>query len=71
MTGSKLNEITNATQRQNIRINVDKPQDDFYFYHIVDIGNNHKKKSPLVKAKRYKNNHFRHGRGPVRFGKPG
>ena len=58
MTASKLNEITNAVQRQNIRINVDKPQDDFYFYHVIDIGNGQRKKSNLVKAKRYKNNHF-------------
>ena len=58
LPSNKLNEIANAALRQNIKINTDKPQDDFYFYHIVDIGNNHKKKSPLVKAKRYKNNHF-------------
>ena len=58
MPPSKLNEISNAAQRQNIRINPDKPQDDFYFYYTIDIGNGQKKKSNLIKAKRYKNNHF-------------
>ena len=58
MSESKLNEIANAAQRQNIKINIDKPQDDFYFYFILEIGNGQKKKSNLVKAKRYKNNHF-------------
>ena len=50
MPPSKLNEISNAAQRQNIRINPDKPQDDFYFYYTIDIGNGQKKKSNLIKA---------------------
>ena len=43
MSESKLNEIANAAQRQNIKINIDKPQDDFYFYFILKIGNGQKK----------------------------
>ena len=53
MPFDKLNEIVNVNN-----MNKNNPEEDFYFYHIVDIGNKKRKKSNLVKAKQYKNDHF-------------
>ena len=58
MPQNQLNQIANIARKQNINIDVNNPENDFYFYHTVNIGNNLKKKSNLVKAKKYKNDHF-------------
>ncbi len=58
MPQNQLNHIANLGKKQNINIDVNHPENDFYFYHTVNIGNDLKKKSNLVKAKKYKDDHF-------------
>ena len=58
MNKVQLNNLAKKANEKNINININNPEDDFYFYHKVDIGNNLKKKSDLVKATKYKNEHF-------------
>ena len=58
MNKNQLNKIAKKANEKNINFNINNPEDDLYFYHKVNIGNNLKKKSDLVKATKYENEHF-------------
>ena len=58
MNQNKLNDLAKKANEKNINININNPEDDFYFYHKVNLGYNLKKKSDLVKATKYENEHF-------------
>ena len=58
MDEKELDDLIEKAKKKNININKNNPEEDFYFYHTIEIGNDQKKKSDFQKAKLYKNEHF-------------